>query len=1410
MPPQEQAQHHLNKAKRLTTRRNFNAAFREFEAAIRLHYNNSQAYVDFGYALIRAGRYPEALEKLKKAAEFNPATEFNIGILAKAFDHNIRQQQDLDEFQKIVDKAQSDDLMHTWAQVLTELKRHQSAFDEFKKALTKNPELNLNTSSLATTLENSGATEQQVEAFQKIVDELKNAKAWNIWGVTLLKLRRHTAAAEQFKTAADAKRDWAEPYRNLGRTFIELADYPAAINALKKALSYGEPSIEIYLGLGEAFYQNEKYDEAVSNYKTATATSPSEQYFVPWLEAIKKLPKPDSAIPDYLQALQKSDQTRLLASAYAHLGEFLNQLGRLPESAVQFARAAALDGTNESQTKLQEAISDLEEPADTLEIIESIFDKSDSDGYAEWSVVLAKSNQVDRVIQQLPRIIRDLRVRHFGPDNVLRNLALAFKSAPNGNVALARIEEELSKTRNGSAQVEWARLHEADLNEREQSLNLYKKLLLNNPRASRLVERLTEAIRSSSNQQAVITDIRATVNDIEGNHIATAEVCYHWALILIELNEPKAAIQELERAVTLDQNHSNAHFILGQQYNAEGNYIKARQQLLKSLELIPDRSAAVRELGTALLNCGQKEEALEKYLEMVRMVADHVHSSNLLAICKSLTWDDAVVDRFQKVFDEINKPASYREWGTFLVNIKQPKRAIEQFKKSIELDPDSWTSFSEWLTALGACGLSGELIDEYEQCIVKYQKDADAYFNLGEFLYRLKRMDESLQSYQQALELDPKHDRARAGAMYCLVELNDIPAARAQAQQLLADDPSNGLAHDCLSWSDLLDGKYQEAVKRCELGIKQGHFYLYDACARALYKLGEEEKALQKYDEAFKGNPDDFDILFAKVILLMEMNRYQEALSILETIVKARPEHPYANHNLAAIPHDRGRYEEAWGKWMHATKVYKQQGSLLTRAIEGKNADSNEVYNHAAIVFYVLHKPDEAEKILKEGRDFNPNNTLILSLLANVYWENKDELTELDAESIRRKIEFHKQGMECFQKAERLLQDRSKRYPNYSILVELGDLYLLHEDYEKARLCFEQARDTDSTAYLPYAKLGVIYLRERQPDKAIPLLCEAQERNPDDLDIKSSLAEAYLRAEKLNEAETAYRQVLNLAPNHVQSSIGLGELYSILGDKDPDRYSEAIDLFSKALELADNEKARSKYLKKTEKAAVYYQIGYARVQCYESSGIRRDTTLLKQAEKDFDQCIALNPSHQKARRAKEKIERRWVYFKRDRLTETVGPRSIYRMSIAVFVAVQIAFFLAPLFNQPSFRVSDRSVKAVENDLTAKQLEGLKALENKSFSREMLSKTLQPLPGDVVDTILQNADISKPIENAPDLPVGYYALLTFGSLLFMVVGLYLPQILKLKVAGIELEKSSIDQAAVGDQAFAGGTLGVSKP
>jgi hypothetical protein len=50
----------------------------------------------------------------------------------------------------------------------------------------------------------------------------------------------------------------------------------------------------------------------------------------------------------------------------------------------------------------------------------------------------------------------------------------------------------------------------------------------------------------------------------------------------------------------------------------------------------------------------------------------------------------------------------------------------------------------------------------------------------------------------------------------------------------------------------------------------------------------------------------------------------------------------------------------------------------------------------------------------------------------------------------------------------------------------------------------------------------------------------------------------------------------------------------------------------------------------------------------------------------------------------------------------------------------------------------------------------------------------------------------------------YLTLTLSSQVFMVVGLYLPQMLKLNVAGIELEKSAVRPIATSE------ALGIATP
>lgn len=1299
MPPPKEAQRHLKNANELVAKRRFNAAFNEFEMAIRRDYGNSRAHYDFGAALLKAGRFPKAVEQFRKAVEFDPEDLFNVTRLVEALLHDIRQDQDLEDFQKTVDKADRADLRNRWARVLAKLQRSDQALEQFKLALKKDPELKLVTDSLVQAFNDSSTTEQQIKEFQDEVDKLNNEYAWNTWGKTLFELGKYDLAAKQFEKAASVRNDWAEAHMNRGKALIELKDHQQAIDVLGKALTCDKNFENAYLYRGIALNQIGEHQKAVSNYQLGAAKAPADEYFAPWLESLRELPASGRAIAAYRKALEKSI---FAGDACFSFGEFLKERGRLPESAIQFARALAFDDLK-TPSRLQETLSDLADPQPTLEAIQKIFDKADEpEQYIEWGKVLARMDQVDRARDQLSKVMPHLSSKRV-PFELLKDLVLAFKSSEDRNIVEDDIRKALSKLNNGKLAVKWARILVKDLNNYEQALAMFRNVLITPPASDGLTEGFAEALQTSPNQSSVINDIQAAVDKA-----ADAAVFYQWALILIKLGRKKLAIDTLQQAIRLG--NTDAHYQLALIYDKQGNYRKACREFQKA-ESNHHLPLAIQNWGTTLLKAGRREEAIQKYLQALRQ------GGNVLDIHDRLNWDNDLVERFQKVVDEVDTAKTYYQWGGLLRGIKRPELAIEQFKRAINIDPDERKSYSEWLKALGTWGLSPERLSDYERCIVKYRDDAASYVELGNFLYDLNWTDQAAQKNRQALERDPRHRSAHSKWIHCLILANDINQARKEARKLLTYAPNSESAYVCLSFAAFLDGDYDEAIKQVELGIENG-VYLYNIWAWALYKSGREDLARKKFEEALEKEPNNFNTLTQQGLLLMEMGRYDAATAAFRTVVDLKPDHLSAHHNLATIAYNQGRYEEAWENAKRSIEVYELRRPLLARVIEKNEfVDSYESFHHASLILVTQpHKSQEAERILEEGRNFDPNNTGILGALAKLNWERKEEFVDPGSEINRRKSDCHWDGMGYFQGAEKLLREKLQRYSNhYYLQMELGELYITREDYDQARPCFEAARALDKQAYLPYAKLGVISLRERQLDKAIPLLQEALKRNPNDLDVKSNLAEAYLRAEKLDEAETTYREVLNVAPNHVQSYIGLGEVCAALGDKkDFDRYLEGIDHFTTALRISRNEKIRSKYLKRQEEAAVYYQCGYAHVQLYESSGIRRDTKLLKHAQKDFASCLALNPSHQKAIRSKEKIDKRLGYFSRDRLTETIGPLTIYSMSIIILLAVQLAFFAMPFFNQPSLVVSDKSLQAVAKQVAPEVVQSLETLKNQKF------------------------------------------------------------------------------------------------
>jgi len=61
-------------------------------------------------------------------------------------------------------------------------------------------------------------------------------------------------------------------------------------------------------------------------------------------------------------------------------------------------------------------------------------------------------------------------------------------------------------------------------------------------------------------------------------------------------------------------------------------------------------------------------------------------------------------------------------------------------------------------------------------------------------------------------------------------------------------------------------------------------------------------------------------------------------------------------------------------------------------------------------------------------------------------------------------------------------------------------------------------------------------------------------------------------------------------------------------------------------------------------------------------------------------------------------------------------------------------------------------------------------------------------------LLENIDLSKKVSEEEEelLSAANYFTITFGALAFLIVGLYLPKLLKLKVGVIELEKEKLSE------------------
>jgi len=234
-------------------------------------------------------------------------------------------------------------------------------------------------------------------------------------------------------------------------------------------------------------------------------------------------------------------------------------------------------------------------------------------------------------------------------------------------------------------------------------------------------------------------------------------------------------------------------------------------------------------------------------------------------------------------------------------------------------------------------------------------------------------------------------------------------------------------------------------------------------------------------------------------------------------------------------------------------------GSLVSVPRAGKvsefKAQTQENYfetaegnNFAGRVALGLDEQMTARLHLEKALKINPSDLAGQLLLADIYSRQRDYTEAVSA--YRRIIQLDPSRADAFyglgtilykqtqykEAAEALEKAAALGYTGKQIQFDLGGAYEAVPDFAKAAAAYEKyIAQGPADAWNAYQRLGICRTKTGEYDAAIAALLEAEKAQPKDLKVRDALAEAYVKAGQLENAEAVYAAMAEINPSEAKN-----------------------------------------------------------------------------------------------------------------------------------------------------------------------------------------------------------------------------------------------------------------------------------
>jgi tetratricopeptide (TPR) repeat protein len=420
--------------------------------------------------------------------------------------------------------------------------------------------------------------------------------------------------------------------------------------------------------------------------------------------------------------------------------------------------------------------------------------------------------------------------------------------------------------------------------------------------------------------------------------------------------------------------------------------------------------------------------------------------------------------------------------------------------------------------------------ENYAQAIENYQKAiqlnpeyADAYYNLGNALYRQGQLEQAIENYQKAIQLNPEYADAYYNLGIALSDHGQLAQAIENYQKAIQLDPGKVLAYNNLGNALCKQGQLKRAIQNYQKAIQLNPEYAlaYYNLGIALSDHGQLAQAIENYQKAIQLNPEYADAYYNLGNALYRQGQLDQAIENYQKAIQLNPKYALAYNNLGNALSDHGQLAQAIENYQKAIQLdpgevlaYNNLGNALCKQGQLKRAIQN--YQKA-----IQLNPEDADAYYNLGYALSGQGQLKRAIQN---YQKAIQLNPEDADAYYN-LGYALSGQGQLERAIQNYQKAIQLNPEYAAAYNnLGIAYLTKGNLQNAQTTFQEGFKLDDKYAFLHMNYAHCLLAEQKQEEAMDHYCQSRNGFEDKSQFFQRLAADYtdLNLAQYNIPKTEY------------------------------------------------------------------------------------------------------------------------------------------------------------------------------------------------------------------------------------------------------------------------------------------------